>query len=260
MEEKLHSFLQSGLLERYLVGDTSIAENLEIEHLIDNHAEIAKVFEKLQDNLEIVAKANAVEAPLGVLNKILESTKEAPKIIAMPRQKTPWYSVAASIVAFAFATWSFVLYQKNQALNNENNIVVDEIFDLRGDIDKNNSKLDALALQLEKLNNPDSKKYVLRGNERAKDLETVAYINPVERTSMIDVVSLPKLSEDQYYQLRVELEDKMVSLGALEDYQRTLKPIPYMEDALALSITIENRNGEISSEEQEVAEISLKDK
>jgi hypothetical protein len=76
---------------------------------------------------------------------------------------------------------------------------------------------------------------------------------------MIDVVSLPKLPENQYYQLRAELEDKMVSLGYLEDYQRTLKPIPYMEDALALSIVIQNKNGESTSEENnEVAEISLK--
>ncbi|SHG58570.1 anti-sigma factor [Winogradskyella jejuensis] len=259
MEEKLHSFLQSGLLERYLVGDTSIAENLEVEHQMDNHPEIAEAFEKLQTNLEIVAKANAVEAPLGVLNKILESTKQEPKVITIPQRKTPWYSIAASIAAFAFATWSFVLYQKNQALNSENNVVVDEIFDLREDIDKNNSKLDALALQLEKLNNPDSRKYVLEGNERAKNLKTVAYINPIEKTSMIDVVSLPKLPENQYYQLRAELEDKMVSLGYLEDYQRTLKPIPYMEDALALSIVIQNRNGDPTTEDKEVAEISLRD-
>lgn len=259
MKEKLHTFLQSGLLERYLVGDTSIAENLEVEHLIDNHKEIAEAYDELQNNLEIVSKANAVEAPLGVLNNVLESTKETPKVITLPKRKTPWYSIAASVAAFVFATSSIYLYQKNQALNNENNVVVEEIYDLRDDIDKNNSKLDALALQLQKLNNPDARKYVLEGNERAKNLKTVAYINPVERTSMIDVISLPKLPEDQYYQIRAELEDKMVSLGILEDYQRSLKPIPYMENALALSITIENRNGE-TSEEKEVAEISLRDR
>jgi len=258
MEEKLHSFLQSGLLDRYLVGDTSIAENLEVEHQINTHPKIKEAYIKLQDNLEIVAKANAVEAPLGVLNRVLLKTKEEPKVIAITRNKTPWYSIAASIAAFILGTLSLYLYQKNQALNSENNVVVDEIFDLRSDIEKNNSKLDALALQLQKLNNPDSQKYVLTGNERARNLKTVAYINPVDKTSMIDVVSLPKLPEDQYYQIRAELEDKMVNLGILEDYQRSLKPIPYMEDALALSIAIKNKNGDNPSEEQKVAEISLK--
>jgi len=258
MEEKLHTFLKSGLLERYLVGDTSIAENIEIEHKINNVTDIAEAYEKLQNNLEIIAKANAVEAPLGVLNKILLTTKEEPKIIHITKNKTPWYSIAASVAAFIFGALSFHLYQKNEALNSENNIVVDEIYDLRSDIDKNNSKLDALAIQLQKLNNPDAQKYVLRGNERARDLETVAYINPVEKTSMIDVISLPKLPEDQYYQIRAELEDKMVNLGILEDYQRSLKPIPYFEDALALSIAIKSKNGDNPLEEEKVAEISLK--
>ena len=118
--------------------------------------------------------------------------------------------------------------------------------------------MDALAIQLEKLNNPDSRKYVLEGNERAKNLKTVAYINPVDKTSMIDVVSLPKLSEDKAYKLMAEVENRMVSLGYLEDYERSLKPIPYMEDAVALSIVIEDKNS-TGKKLHEVAEISIKD-
>lgn len=256
MKKNLQSFLDSGLLERYLVGDTSIAENLEVENKIDNHPEIAEEYETLQTNLEIVAKANAAEAPLGVLNKILMKTREETKVIAMPKQKTPWYSIAASVAAVGFGLLSVVLFQQNQDLNNENNVVVDEIFDLRDDINKNNSKLDALAVQLEKLNNPDAKRYVLEGD---RNLRTVAYINPIERTSMIDVVSLPKLSENQRYELRAELEDRMVSLGHLEDYQRELKPIPYMEEAIALNIVIKDKNAESGIANKEVAEISLKE-
>lgn len=258
MEEKLKTFLQSGLLERYLVGDTSIAENLEVEHQIYNNTLIADAFEQLQINLEIIAKAGAKEAPLSILNNVLNIVEEAQNTPTLPKQKTHWLSMAASISTFLLAASTLFLYLKNQELNSENNVVVEELFDLRNDIDNNNSKLDALALQLRKLNNPDSQKYVLTGNDRAKDLKTVAYINPIEKTSMIDVISLPKLPKDQYYQIRAELEDKMVSLGILDASQRQLKSIPYLEDALALSITIENKNGEISADNQEVAEISLR--
>ena len=258
MEEKLHSFLQSGLLERYLVGDTSIAENLEVEYQIDSHAEIAKAYNELQENLQIIAKVNAVEAPLGVLNRVLETTKD--KLVTLPKQKTSWYAIAASITALLLAGTTISLFLKNQNLNSENNVVVEEILDLRNDINSNNSKLNALVLELQKLNNPDSQKYVLTGNDRAKNLKTVAYINPVEKTSMIDVISLPKLPEDKYYQIRAELEDKMVSLGYLDETERRLRQIPYIENALALSITIENKNGKASYGDNEVAEISLRDK
>lgn len=258
MKEKGHSFLQSGLLERYLFGDTSVAENLEVEYQIENNPDVAETYKQLQINLEIVSKANATEAPLGILNRVLLATNEQNKVVTMPKRKTPWYSIAASITAFLLASSTIYLYLKNQELRDENTIVVAEIFDLRSDINKNNSKLDALALQLQKLNNPDSQKYVLTGNHRAKDLKTVAYINPVDKTSMVDVISLPKLPKNQYYQIRAELEDRMVNLGILDVSERQLKSIPYMEDALALSITIENKNGETSTDEQEVAEISLR--
>ena len=151
-----------------------------------------------------------------------------------------------------------MLYQKNQNLNAENNVVVDEIYDLRSDIEKNNSKLDELSKELMKLNNPDAKKYVFNGNDRAKDLKTVAYINPVDKTSMIDVITLPQLPKEQHYQIWAELQDKMVNLGILDESDRKLKQIPYMEDALALSIKIGTDGDDTNENNTEVAEISLK--
>ena len=173
-------------------------------------------------------------------------------------RKTSWLSIAASAAAILFATTSFMLYQKNMQLNNENNVVVEEIYDLRSDIETNNSKLDELSRELLKLNNPDAKKYVINGNERAKNLKTVAYINPIEKTSMIDVITLPQLPEEQHYEIWAEMQDKMVNLGILDESDRKLKQIPYMEDALALSIKIKSKDS-TTENDTAVAEISLKD-
>jgi anti-sigma-K factor RskA len=263
METKLHGFLNSNLLNKYLVGETSLEESKEVEHFISNYPEAASAYEKLQDNLEIIAKAGAMDVPNHILSNILESLEEDndTKVIQLvQKRKTPWYSIAASAAAVLFAATSFMLYQKNQNLNNENNIVIDEIYDLRNDIDKNNSKLDELSRELLKLNNPDAKKYVINGNERAKNLKTVAYINPVDKTSMIDVIALPQLPKDQHYQIWAELQDRMVNLGILDKADRKLKQIPYMEDALALSIKIGNDGDDTDKNSTEVAEISLKEK
>jgi len=118
--------------------------------------------------------------------------------------------------------------------------------------------LDNVMRQLLKLNNPETEKYIITGNDRAKDLKTVAYINPKEKTSMIDVVSLPELPQEQCYQIWAELQGKMVNLGILDKADRKLRNIPYMEDALALSITIETKGSKtIASKQNSVAEISL---
>lgn len=263
METKLHSFLNSNLLNKYLVGETSSEETKEVEYYINNFPEAAKAYEKLQYNLELIAKAGAVDVPKNVLANILDALEESndTKVIQLVQnRKTPWYSIAASAAAILFAVTSFMLYQKNQNLSNENNVVVDEIFDLRSDIENNNAKLDELSRELNKLNDPDARKYVINGNDRAKDLKTVAYINPVEKTSMIDVITLPKLPKDQHYEIWAELQDRMVNLGILDESDRKLRPIPYMEDALALSIKIGNKGDANNTTDTEVAEVSLKEK
>jgi len=261
MEKKLHNFLQSGLIEKYVMGSTTANENLEVEHYISSYPEVEEEYIKLQDNLEIISKANAVEAPKFILDTILEEIKDKPVItLSTTKQKTPWYSIAASIAAFIFAGSALLLFVHNKALVRENQTVVDEIFDLRSDIKKNNDKLDEVMRQFMKLNNPETEKYVLRGNERAKDLKTVAYINSVDKTSMIDIVELPQLPEDQNYQIWAELQDRMVNLGILNPSSKKLQSIPYLEDALGLSITIEKKGtlSNMATAENEVAEISLK--
>ena len=262
METELHRFLKSDLLNKYLVGETSLKETQEVEYFIAKYPEASLAYDKLQKNLEIIAKAGAVDVPKHVLKDILKTLDEEnqTKVIQLVQhKKTPWYSIAASAAAVLFAVTSFFLYQKNQNLLDENNVVIDEIFDLRSDIENNNNKLGELSDLLMKLNNPDAKKYVLTGNERAKNLKTVAYINPVDKTSMIDVITLPQLPEEQHYQIWAELQDRMVNLGILDESDRKLKPIPYMEDALALSIKIGIKGEETNENNTDVAEISLKD-
>ncbi|SFZ93832.1 Anti-sigma-K factor rskA [Flaviramulus basaltis] len=261
MNEKINTFLNSGLLEKYLLGETTSAETEMVESYISKSPEVQNTYNTLQYNLEVVAKSNAVEAPKDILNNILDELDEKPVIkLNRPKKYRKWYklSVAASVAALIFAGSSFYFYAQKQKLSKENQVVVDEIFDLRGDIAKNNKMLDNVMRQLLKLNNPETEKYIITGNERAKDLKTVAYINPKEKTSMIDVVSLPQLPEEQCYQIWAELQGKMVSLGILNEADRKLKNIPYLEDALALSITIEPKGGNsVASLKNSVAQISL---
>lgn len=262
MNAKITTFLNSGLIEKYLVGRTTPLETETVETYISKYPEVQNAYTTLQYNLEVVAKANAVEAPRHILDAVLNDLEEKPVVTLNTVKKTykSWYkfAVAASIAALLFAGTSYIFYNQNQKLANENQVVVDEIFDLRSDIEKNNAMLDKVMRQLLKLNNPETEKYIITGNERAKDLKTVAYINPKEKTSMIDVVSLPQLPEEQCYQIWAELQGKMVSLGILSEADRQLKTIPYTEDALGLNITIEPKGGNtIASIENSVAEINL---
>jgi anti-sigma-K factor RskA len=263
METKVLNFLSSGLLDKYVIGATTDLESKQVEDYISTYPEIEEEYNLLQEQLELAARSNAVKPPEKILASVLKSLDDKPVIaLREPRKKSrSWYSIAASIAALVFAGSSYMLYHKNQILIEENNTIADEVFDLRKDIDENNSKLDDVLSEFNKLNNPETEKYVLRGNERAKDLKTVAYINPIEKSSLIDVVSLPKISDQQTYQMWANLQDKKISLGTLDTADGKLKAVPYIEDALSLSITIEPKNGtKTGSSETSVAEIPIKNK
>jgi hypothetical protein len=115
METKLHSFLKSNLLNKYLVGETTDVESAEVEYFIAKYSEVSEAYETLQNNLEILAKADSQEAPSMLLDTIYKNLElsEKPKVIKMASdRKTPWYSIAASAAAIIFSVTSFTLYQK----------------------------------------------------------------------------------------------------------------------------------------------------
>lgn len=264
MKKNLQEFLASNLLDRYITGATSSEENIDVEYFINNFEEAQIAYETGQKNLEILAKAESKTAP-DLLKNILKEVNTKPhnehsKVIHITQNSitTPWYFMAASLAAVIFAIAATALYFDNKSLKSENQVVVEEIFDLRSDIEKTNAQLSDLMRKFQKLNNPDTQKYVLSGNERAKNLKTVAYINPVEKTSMLDIISLPQLPEDQCYQIWGELQDRMVSLGIIHPNDAKIKPLPYLDSLTALTITIEEKGGNVvNTPEREVAEIHL---
>lgn len=266
MNNKVQQFLKSGLLDKYVIGTTTASETVNVEQYIANYPEIAEEYNVLQDQLELAALTNAIKPAEHVLDNVLaqiKTSKSTPVIqLHQPKRiSRSWYGVAASVAALVFAGTSYTLYNQNQSLIHENNTIAEEIFDLRNDIQDNNGKLDDVMRQFLKLNNPETEKYVLRGNERAKDLKTVAYINPIDKSSLIDVVALPELSDEQCYQMWAQLQDKMVNLGILDMADQELKSVPYIEDALSLRITIEPKGGnKEASVENAVAEIPIKTK
>lgn len=261
MKSEINTFLKSGVLEKYLIGQSSVDETQRVESMINQHPEIKAAYTRLETQLEFVAQVQGEDAADELLEAVLNSIDTTPVRQLQQNKSSSWFKfgIAASVAAFLFAGASFFFYNQNEKLIQENQVVVDELFDLRNDIDQNNAKLEALMQQFAQLNNPETEKYILKGNRRAKNLKTVAYINPKEKTSMIDVVSLPNLPDEKCYQIWADIQGKMVSLGILNETDRRLQKLPYTEDALGLSITIEPKGGSANnSGETPVAEIELK--
>ena len=105
-------------------------------------------------------------------------------------------------------------------------------------------QLEDLRNQYIVLNNPNTKKYSVMGNKKARNLKAVAYVNPAKKLSYINVRSLPQLPEDQCYQMWAEVNGEMVNLGIIKQFENKEKllALPYADNAVSY-ITIEQEGG-----------------
>ncbi|WP_268224709.1 anti-sigma factor [Sinomicrobium oceani] len=253
MNNDIKSILESDMLERYLIGCTSAGENHIIEESICRYPEIRQKYKEMQEDLENYTRSFSKPAPSQVKKNLMRTIRKEKK------QGKSWYLNAAAVIAIVFCTSTVVLLYQNRQLLYKNGLVNEEIASLKSDILNTNSKLDDVKNQFLLLNNPKTEKYILKGNRRAKNLKTVAYIDPVEKLSMINIVSLPELPGEQVFQMWAEIDGKMVSLGVLENAQNKLLSIPFKEGAKSYNITIEPKGGNIiATEDNVVASIYLR--
>lgn len=235
--DKIQVFLQSDILERYILGTTSADEKAQTEIYIALYPEVQSVYEELQENLENYAKSHALKTPEDLKNKILKRVK-AERIVNYTFMR---YAAAASIIAMILAGSSYFFWNQNQRLQLENTLVTNKIETLEKDM---RNRLEDVRNQFIVLNNPKTKKITIKGNKKARDLKAIAYINPIKKLSYINIDKLPNLPENQCYQMWAEVNGKMINLGIIEEArgEEKLLALPYAENAISY-ITIEQKGG-----------------
>ncbi len=240
MKEKIQKFLDTDILEKYLLGDSTKEETLKAERYIAMYPQVRDDYNELQNNLETFAKMYARKTPEGLKQIILQSAKKE----RIAKRKLFRYVIAASIAIMIFAGSSVFFWNQNKALQEENTLVSNKMKNLE---EVMKTQLEDVRNQFIVLNNPDTKKYTLRGKKEAKDLKAVAYINPVKKLSYINVSNLPELPENKCFQMWAEVNGELVNLGVIKEWddKNKLLPLPYAENAIGY-ITIEPEGGNSS--------------
>ena len=246
MKEKVRIFLDTDLLEKYLLGTTSAEETARVERYIAMYPEVRKTYHELEENLEAFARLYSRKTPEGLRERIFSSIRSQ----RTGRKRFMRYAIAASIAALFFAGSSYFFWNQNQSLQQENAIVSNKIRVLEADMKE---QLEDVRNQFIVLNNPQTRKYLVNGNKKARDLKAIAYVNPVKKLSYINVRNLPQLPENQCYQMWAEVNGEMVNLGILKDLddKDKLLALPYGEKAMGY-ITIEPEGGNTSPTVQNI--------
>ncbi|MFD2573205.1 anti-sigma factor domain-containing protein [Spirosoma soli] len=249
-------YIESGILESYVMGAVSDQERREVECLSSIYPDIRRELDQLSVALENYAMAYSIEPPVSVKDKLLkqldfEQPVETETVVRpMPVERststfrTTWM-VAASVGLLLLIFSFFLLSQLRNSqetltsLRTANSSLQSEVRQLR---DHQTQSDQALAL----LRQPGTRTLELKGNEKAPQGDMLVFWNPQTRQVAVEVKSLPALPADRQYQLWSLVGGKPVDAGVFDVtntnalIQKLNRPI---DKADAFAVTVEKRGG-----------------
>lgn len=261
--EDVKSYIESGILELYVLGDVTPGEKLQVEDMVQKHPAVKAELLEMEKALESYALANAVEPSEKQRNKILNSlltnlgddrtfkSKHGPvsdNIIAMPTPRTSSfykYAFAASItllVGSLFALFSIYkqLQQSNQqlvAMNTQNQRYSKTVSFMNG--------------QLGVFRDTSFKVLRLKGTKNLPTGSALVAWNPAKKKVILDLnaLDMPVNDKDHQYQLWALVAGKPVDLGVFDKLNSDnldMKQMKSVALASAFAVTREPRGGSVN--------------
>jgi anti-sigma-K factor RskA len=261
----VQEYIESGIIESYVMGLASEPERAEFERLCALNPELLAARRKFEERLEGYASENAVIPPPEVKVKVLEaigrpaSRSETlsipPKNVTMSNEKgtagMPFMLrlvAAASIILF-LAT-GYLYYQTKQ----ENKDLADTNDRLKTSLDTTKNVLDRIVReQADVVSNPNVTVVNMVGTTVAPKSSANIYWDSASSNVYLVVKNMPKLPDDKQYQLWALIDSKPKDLGVFDatDSKVILK-MKNTQKAQAFAITIQQKGGSPSPDLQKL--------
>ncbi len=265
--EEVKSYIESGILELYVLGQLSAEENIAVEGMAAQYPLVSAEISAIEIAMEAYALENAIEPSDELGDKILArftSTNETvadkdqnePKIIPLyeganddRKIKTLRYALVACIALLVVSVVS--LY----TLNNKLNTAHEQIANLSTEKEqfvRTVSKLQfdnaGMENQIAMTKSDEWSTIKLAGVKDSPKAEMLVYWNKINKNILINykAIDLPKTDKSHEYQLWALVDGKPVSLGVFggdETATAAIKQMDTIEKAQAFAVTIEPMGG-----------------
>lgn len=240
-------FLQSGLLEQYVLGLTTEEENEEVERY-------ARAFPDIQSEIDLLRKAvrQYAEAEVGLPkgNKQSERPRSNHRN-SVPTAPSRGQWLAAACLALFGILGLFYFYQA-KSTEAELARLSGEFSTFKEDCQDHQQDLRELERRLSFFQHNQTAFVYLNGTDRAPNLKVRVFWNEEEAEALLQVLSLPKQPRDKQYQIWADINGEMIPLGLIDTDRQTPQAIRCLPRAASLNITLEPRGG---SEEPHVDQL-----
>lgn len=239
-------FLQSGLLEQYVLGLTSEEENEEVERYARAFPEIQSEIDILQIAVmqyaeEQIGASKAPEMP-GVNGQSAGAWESKAKQPAKSQGRTTGFWVVTALLGLSVI---FGFYYFSQAQNSQERITQlnNNLVAYQKDCEKEQQTLQSLQQQLAFYEHTGTWPLQLTGTPLSPDSRIRVYWNEQEKQAMLQIVSLPDAPADKQYQLWADKDGEMVDLGLIDSHNHQPQAIRCLPKASRLNITLEPVGG-----------------
>lgn len=260
--DDIKEYIESGILELYVMGDLSLDEKHEVELMAEKHPSIKQEILEIETAMETYANANAVTPSHSLRDKIINSvgTAESEPIAAEAKivnlksaSNNGFYKMAfAASLAILLISWAALFSVYNKLQNSQSQIAL-----LQGSnrqfanrVNYFNKQLESSHTEIEVLRSPDFKFVKLQGTKNAPDASVLVAFNPKQKEVMLDLTSvkMPQNDKQHQYQLWALVDGKPVDLGVFDASADTTGMIRMKElsNAQAFAVTLEPRGGSVN--------------
>ncbi len=254
--EEIKAYIESGILELYIIGELTQDERLEVENMAAKYPSIKDELTEIEVALEGYVNQQAIAPAEDLREKILKSVQYSgndveAKVITMPSKggfTFYKYAFAASVVIL-LVSWAalFNVYNKLEdtklemlALQSSNQKYANQANFFDKQLADSKQALEVLA-------NPDFKMVKLAGTKNSPLSSITVAFNSKKQDVMIDMTSMnmPENDHDHQYQLWAMVDGKPVDLGVFDMAADTtgMKRMKAIGNAQAFAVTLEKRGG-----------------
>lgn len=261
----IEEYISSGILESYVLGQTSEQENALITCLIKTNPLVAEEVRLIQESFELLAQEASISPPKelkdiiwGELEKesSTESTPEAEgNVISLVRNHTEsqnsgrqesviqlsWMKYAASFALIILSSFfAFYFYLQNKDMSQR----LAQLEKNTGTL-KQSEKVKQEYIQF--LASNQTEKIILTGVPEKPNAKALVFWNKKNKHVMLSEVSLPETPKNMQYQLWAIVDGKPVDAGMLDlDAEGKLMEMKTIESSQAFAITLEPMGGSAS--------------
>jgi anti-sigma-K factor RskA len=258
--EDIKAYIESGILELYILGDVTPEEKLQVEAMAAKHPAIKAELDEIERSMEAYARENAIEPADDLRERILNSLvtnladdstfdkePEAPtaKVISMTPPK--YYN----FYKYAFAACLALLLASVAALVSTYSKLQDSNVQIAS-LQSSNSKFASVASfkegELEVLRDASFKFVKMQGLPKFSQSKMTVAWSPVKKKVWIDLKSLdvPTNDDAHQYQLWALVGGKPVDLGVFDKTAADtsdMKEMKSIASADAFAVTLEPHGG-----------------